>query len=183
MWKKLLQWLFNTKTPPATQEPCDHSQDNVEIDNSSLKGPSLVEKQETQMTPVRPYLLKAFYDWIIANNCTPHIHILTHFKGVQVPSQFQDQDQSVVFNVSPVATRDFQINNHAISFRATFSGEQHELYIPIEAITSIFAQEHHRGMIFEEEDFSQPGYNESKKATTSFKPKLVVHNEKNEVND
>jgi len=25
------------------------------------------------MTPNRPYLLRAFFDWIVDNECTPHL--------------------------------------------------------------------------------------------------------------
>ena len=40
------------------------------------------------MTPNRPYLLRAFFDWIVDNECTPHIVVDAGFANVQVPTQF-----------------------------------------------------------------------------------------------
>lgn len=176
MWDNFFKWFFNQ----AQQKPSESTQQ---------KGPKVVTekclafKEERQaietdkpMSPIRPFLLRAFYDWIVANNCTPHILISATIRGVQVPPQLLEEDDSIVFNISPVATRDLVINSSSISFCVTMSGQRHDIYIPMEAVASVFALEHHRGMIFEEEDFSVPNYNEKQDKQKGFKPKLVVHN-------
>ena len=40
------------------------------------------------MTSNRPYLLRAFFDWIVDNECTPHLVVNADFPAVQVPTQF-----------------------------------------------------------------------------------------------
>jgi len=48
----------------------------------------LSKKQpESTMTSIRPYLIRAFYDWISDNNCTPHLIVDATVKGVVVPSE------------------------------------------------------------------------------------------------
>ena len=36
-------------------------------------------------TPKRPYLLRAFYEWIVDNGMTPHIMVDARSEQVQVP--------------------------------------------------------------------------------------------------
>ena len=37
------------------------------------------------MTPSKPYVVRAIYDWIVDNNCTPHVLIDAAAEGVVVP--------------------------------------------------------------------------------------------------
>ena len=60
------------------------------------------------MTPNRPYLLRAFFDWIVDNQCTPHLVVNADFPAVQVPTQFV-QDGQIVLNISPSAVTQFAI--------------------------------------------------------------------------
>ena len=36
----------------------------------------------------RPYLLKAFFDWIVDNQCTPYVIVDANYIGVEVPQEF-----------------------------------------------------------------------------------------------
>ena len=40
------------------------------------------------MTPRRPYIFRAFYDWILDNELTPYIVVDTSVYGVLVPQEF-----------------------------------------------------------------------------------------------
>ncbi|MEQ9210531.1 MAG: ClpXP protease specificity-enhancing factor SspB, partial [Pseudomonadales bacterium] len=40
------------------------------------------------MTPSRPYMLRALYEWILDNNATPHILVNAMHSGVQVPQDY-----------------------------------------------------------------------------------------------
>ena len=40
------------------------------------------------MTPSRPYLVRAFYDWLLDNDMTPHLLVNAEVPHVQVPLQF-----------------------------------------------------------------------------------------------
>lgn len=164
---KWISWLFNTEKLP--EKSLSHESDNH-------IGEKMNDDNEVRMSPTRPYILKAFYDWIVANNCTPHLVVSTDIKGVQVPQEFIQENNTIILNISPTAVREFVMNKNSVSFCASFSGQHQDLFVPIEAITSIFARENHRGMIFEEEDFSIPSYNESQERKKGFGPKLVVSN-------
>ena len=46
---------------------------------------------EHQMTPSRPYLVRAFYDWLLDNDMTPHLLVNAEVPHVQVPSRLRTQ--------------------------------------------------------------------------------------------
>lgn len=100
------------------------------------------------MNSSRPYLLRALYEWIVDNDCTPHLLVNAEAPDVQVPSGYASDGQ-IVLNVSPNAVRHLQMNNQAVSFEGRFGGVAFSLYIPIEAVMAIYARENGQGMVFE----------------------------------
>lgn len=104
------------------------------------------------MTPNRPYLLRAFYDWIIDNQCTPHLVVNADYPAVQVPTQFV-QDGQIVLNVSPSAVTQISIDNEQVSFSARFGGQPMQIYVPVNAVLAIYARENGEGTVFTEEVF------------------------------
>jgi len=100
------------------------------------------------MNSSRPYLLRALYEWIVDNDCTPHLLVNAEAADVQVPSGYASDGQ-IVLNVSPNAVRHLQMNNQAVSFEGRFGGVAFSLYIPIEAVMAIYARENGQGMVFE----------------------------------
>ncbi|RJG50069.1 ClpXP protease specificity-enhancing factor [Motilimonas pumila] len=105
------------------------------------------------MTPNRPYLLRAFFDWILDNELTPHLVVDALAAHVQVPQQFVN-DGKIVLNIAPSAVTAFEMDNQAVSFNARFSGSPFQVYIPIYAVEAIYARENGAGTMFEPE----PGY-------------------------
>lgn len=103
------------------------------------------------MTSSRPYLLRAFYEWIVDNNATPYVVVNADFPGAHVPLQYVENGR-IVLNISPGAVRSLLIANDHVEFNARFSGAPFEVYAPIKAITAIYAKENGRGMVFKEED-------------------------------
>jgi stringent starvation protein B len=67
------------------------------------------------MKSSRPYLVRALYEWIVDNDCTPHLLVDAEYVGVQVPSGFASDGQ-IVLNVSPTAVRNLHMDNEAVSF-------------------------------------------------------------------
>ncbi|NOU51855.1 ClpXP protease specificity-enhancing factor [Pseudoalteromonas sp. JBTF-M23] len=104
------------------------------------------------MTPNRPYLLRAFFDWIIDNECTPHLVVNAEYPAVQVPTQFV-QDGQIVLNISPSAVTQFAMDNHQLSFNARFGGQPMQVYVPIAAVLAIYARENGEGTVFTQEEF------------------------------
>lgn len=99
----------------------------------------------------KPYLLRAFYEWIVDSNCTPFIVINATFPRTKVPQEFIENGE-ITLNVSPGAIRDFKISNETVEFRASFSGVVHIISAPVKAILAIYAQENQQGMFFDYED-------------------------------
>ena len=100
------------------------------------------------MNSSRPYLVRALYEWIVDNDCTPHLLVNADFAGVQVPPGFASDGQ-IVLNVSPGAVRHLHMDNEAVSFEGRFGGVAHSLYIPAAAVLAIYARENGQGMVFD----------------------------------
>ena len=103
------------------------------------------------MNSSRPYLLRALYEWIVDNDCTPHLLVNSEFKGVQVPSGYASDGQ-IVLNVSPSAVRHLLMDNDAVSFEGRFAGVAQRLFVPAQAVLAIYARENGQGMVFELEE-------------------------------
>ncbi|MGF1738497.1 ClpXP protease specificity-enhancing factor [Photobacterium satsumensis] len=102
------------------------------------------------MTPRRPYLLRAFYDWLVDNDLTPHLVVDATLPGVKVPMEFVSDGQ-IVLNVAPRAVGNLELGNEAISFSARFSGRPHTVIVPLYAAMAIYARENGAGTMFEPE--------------------------------
>ncbi|MCW8807695.1 MAG: ClpXP protease specificity-enhancing factor [Rhodanobacter sp.] len=99
------------------------------------------------MTSNRPYLLRAIYDWISANDLTPYVLVDASFEGVQVPPQVIKNGQ-VVLNLAMRAVVNLDLGNDWISFQARFSGISQTIHIPVQAVLALYAQENGQGMMF-----------------------------------
>lgn len=108
------------------------------------------------MTSSKPYLFRALYDWIIDNECTPHVVVNAHSDGVMVPQQYVNKNGEIILNIAPGAIQSFAIENDSISFSARFSGVPHEIYAPMTGVLGIYARENGRGMMFDQ-DQPDPG--------------------------
>lgn len=123
------------------------------------------------MTSSRPYLLKAFIEWILDNALTPYLVVNADYEGVRVPKQFVENGR-IVLNISPAAIRDYFLVNTHIEFNARFSGKPEDIYVPMHAVLAIYAKENGRGMVFkdDEEDYDpEPEPTNTEANTTSAK--------------
>lgn len=103
------------------------------------------------LTTTKPYLVRALYEWIVDNECTPYVIINADAENVEVPKQYIE-DGRIILNISEEAVRDFQITNEYLEFNARFNGVATQVYSPVTAILAIYAQENGHGMVFSEED-------------------------------
>ncbi|MDK8464491.1 ClpXP protease specificity-enhancing factor [Marinobacter sp. SS13-12] len=104
------------------------------------------------MTSSRPYLVRAFNEWILDNDCTPYIVVDAGVQGVQVPTEHVANGQ-IVLNISPGAVRGLAIGNGALEFSARFGGVPMQVFIPLQAVMAVYAKENGEGMVFG----SEPG--------------------------
>lgn len=124
------------------------------------------------MTSTRPYLIRAFYDWIEDNNFTPYILVDASFEGVEVPNQFVE-DRKIILNISSDAIQQLRVTNQIIEFEASFSGQVQHIFVPIKAVEAIYAYENGRGMVFSEEEEENEPPPPPRRSKTG-KPKLTV---------
>ncbi|MEI2562274.1 ClpXP protease specificity-enhancing factor [Vibrio metoecus] len=103
-----------------------------------------------QMTPRRPYLLRAFYDWLLENELTPHLVVDATLPGVKVPLEYV-QDGQIILNVAPRAVGHLELGNEEVTFNARFGGRPHLVIVPIYAVQAIYARENGAGTMFEPE--------------------------------
>ena len=107
------------------------------------------------MTPSKPYVIRAIYDWIVDNNCTPHVLIDAACDGVVVPADYVT-DEQIVLNISPTAVVGLHLGNDAISFSGRFGGVPLDVELPMESVLSIYARENGQGMVFDDDDAGGP---------------------------
>lgn len=100
-----------------------------------------------KMTSCKPYLVRAIYDWIMENKCTPYLLVDAEFPGVQVPFEFV-KDGQIVLNISAGATGGLMLGDDVIEFNARFGGEPRHLIVPLSAVLFIYAKENGEGMPF-----------------------------------
>lgn len=128
-----------------------------------------------KMTSNKPYLIKAFYEWISDNDLTPYILVDVSVIGVLVPMAYVQKNE-IVLNVSGGAVGSIALGEQAIEFSARFGGKLEHLYVPYGAIAAIYAKENGAGSSFEIE------HPDPEEETISFSPTLssVSDNSNNE---
>jgi stringent starvation protein B len=103
------------------------------------------------MTPNQPYLLRAFYEWIVDNNLTPYLVVNATYPGTQVPQEHVQAGQ-IVLNVSPSSTGKLILGNQDVTFEARFGGVARSLVVPCKSVLAIYAKENGAGTVFTPED-------------------------------
>lgn len=107
------------------------------------------------MTSSRPYIMRALYEWIVDNDCTPYVLVDASLPEVMVPQKYV-KDGQIVLNISPSAVMDLNIGNDAMIFNGRFGGVATDIYVPIPAVVGIYARENGQGMVFEPEEGGGP---------------------------
>ena len=109
-------------------------------------------ENDFQLTPTRPYMVRAIFEWLEDNNLTPHIMVDTTQPNVTVPAEYV-QDGRIVLNIASRATGNLVINNDFINFHARFGGVSQELWVPMQAVMGIYARENSQGMFFDPTEY------------------------------
>lgn len=130
-----------------------------------------------EMTSNKPYLIRAFYDWILDNELTPYIAVDANYPNVMVPEQYIDDGQ-IVLNVAPASVGAISMTGDVIEFSARFGGKVQNLYVPFEAVGAIYARENGVGSSFDieypEEGEEAVEQSETAKPEKKGKPTLSI---------
>jgi stringent starvation protein B len=95
----------------------------------------------------KPYMLRAIYEWCTDSGFTPYLAVKVD-AGTTVPMEYVKKGE-IVLNISFGATSGLKMDNDAIHFHARFGGVSREIYVPVQNVLAIYANENGQGMAFE----------------------------------
>jgi stringent starvation protein B len=95
----------------------------------------------------KPYLLRAIYEWCTDSGFTPYLAVKVD-AATTVPMEYVRKGE-IILNISYGATSGLKMDNDAIHFRARFAGVSRELYVPVQNVLAIYANENGQGMAFD----------------------------------
>lgn len=103
------------------------------------------------MTPLKPYLIRSIYEWIVDNDKTPYVLVDAENTDAVLPRQYIE-DGKIVLNIRPQAVQGLVLGNEDIEFNAMFSGKRMRIIAPVKAVLAIYAKETGKGMVFDKEE-------------------------------
>jgi stringent starvation protein B len=95
----------------------------------------------------KPYMLRAIYEWCTDSGYTPYIAVKVD-AATTVPMEYVKKGE-IVLNISFGATSGLKMDNECIAFHARFAGVSREIYVPVQNVMAIYANENGQGMAFE----------------------------------
>ncbi|MES2297115.1 MAG: ClpXP protease specificity-enhancing factor [Pseudomonadota bacterium] len=95
----------------------------------------------------KPYMLRAIYEWCTDSGFTPYLAVKVD-ASTTVPMEYVNKGE-IVLNISFGATSGLKINNESVHFHARFAGVSREIYVPVQNVMAIYANENGQGMAFE----------------------------------
>lgn len=107
---------------------------------------------------LKPYLLRALYDWAVDHGLTPQVLVDVAAGGgeVSVPAA-QVKDGRIALNIHPRAVAGLEMGNERLAFSARFGGKKFAVRVPVTAVTAIFCRENGQGIAFQAgEDAATP---------------------------
>jgi stringent starvation protein B len=95
----------------------------------------------------KPYMLRAIYEWCTDSGYTPYLAVKVD-AATTVPMEYVKKGE-IVLNISFGATSGLKMDNDSIRFHARFGGVSREIYVPVNNVMAIYANENGQGMAFE----------------------------------
>lgn len=123
---------------------------------------------------MRPYLIRAIYEWCVDNGITPYLAVRVD-EHTEVP-RAHVKNGEIVLNLSADAVRNLLMGKEMITCTGRFGGVSFNLMVPVVAVIGIFAKETGQGLVFQG-DVTQPpppasGVDVAK--TKSSRPQLKI---------
>ncbi|MFV0282789.1 MAG: ClpXP protease specificity-enhancing factor [Castellaniella sp.] len=100
-----------------------------------------------QESSTKPYLIRALHEWCTDNGYTPYL-VVTVDENTVVPLAHV-HDGQITLNISHLATNRLTLGNEYIEFESRFNGAVEHLFIPVGAVSAVYARETGAGMGFE----------------------------------
>ncbi|MBA5685724.1 ClpXP protease specificity-enhancing factor [Rugamonas apoptosis] len=116
----------------------------------------------------KPYMLRAIYEWCTDSGYTPYLAVKVD-GATTVPMEYVKKGE-IVLNISFGATSGLKMDNDSIRFHARFGGVSREIFVPVNNVMAIYANENGQGMAFE----TQLGYSEAAPEAAPSAPSLAA---------
>ncbi|MGB6241378.1 MAG: ClpXP protease specificity-enhancing factor [Castellaniella sp.] len=100
-----------------------------------------------QETSTKPYLIRALHEWCTDNGYTPYLVVTVDANTVVPPAHVHDGQ--ITLNISHLATNRLTLGNEYIEFESRFNGAVEHLFVPVAAVSAVYARETGAGMGFE----------------------------------
>lgn len=117
-------------------------------------------------TSTKPYMIRALHEWCTDNGYTPQIVVRVDQNTMVPPAHIRDGQ--ITLNIGMMATKALVLGNDSIEFQARFNGVTENLYIPVGAVTALYARETGAGMGFEVEEPSADHKPATNASTANF---------------
>lgn len=95
----------------------------------------------------KPYLIRALHEWCTDNGYTPYIVVTVDNNTIVPPAHVHDGQ--ITLNIGTLATNRLVLGNEYIEFQTRFGGVTEQIYVPVAAVSAIYARETGAGMGFE----------------------------------
>ena len=92
-------------------------------------------------------MLRAIYEWCTDSGYTPYLAVKVD-ATTRVPMEFVKKGE-IVLNISFGATSGLKMDNDSVRFHARFGGVSREIFVPVDNVLAIYANENGQGMAFE----------------------------------
>ncbi len=125
------------------------------------------------MTPLKPYLIRSLYEWIVDNEMTPYLLVDAQHPDAILPEAFIENNQ-IVLNVRPEAIQNLSLGDEDVEFNTRFSGRPMHIIAPVNAILAIYAKENGQGMVFDPNEEESSNIPPNDKKPTNKRPQLRI---------
>jgi stringent starvation protein B len=125
-----------------------------------------------QESSTKPYLIRALHEWCTDNGYTPHIVVTVDANTVVPPAHVHDGQ--ITLNIGTLATNRLLLGNEYIEFQTRFGGVTEQIFVPVAAVSAIYARETGAGMGFDV--MASEPYPGSAGAEKGEGPKVVTDN-------
>lgn len=99
------------------------------------------------MATIKPYLVRAAYQWALDSGQTPHLLVDAEWQGVAIPREHVE-DGRIILNIDPQAVGNLMMGDELIEFSARFSGKPYAVSIPMGAVLGVYSRENGQGISF-----------------------------------
>jgi stringent starvation protein B len=123
------------------------------------------------MNSLKPYLIRAVYDWIVDNELTPHLLVNADNNKGSLPTDYIE-DGKILLNIRPQAVEALSLGDNAIEFNTRFNGKSTPIEVAVNAVMAIYAKENGKGLVFDQEPDS--GDDNPPNERTPSKPNLRI---------